>query len=105
MTFRHPVDRWEPWHVEVNMISGPDRIYDRDHEEDTERKPVGFASLRDHWISVDDSEMDIEPHVCTPDWKPDPHPWCGKHCCPPDTCDCPTPVTIPPNIAEGMGSE
>lgn len=83
MTFRPPEDRWEPWRVDVCMTGGPERIYDRDPNDDTQRRPVGF----------------------TPDWTVDPHPWCDTCCCAPDGCRCPEVVTIPPNIAEGMGSE
>lgn len=39
------------------------------------------------------------------EWTVDPHPWCDRCCTTPMECVCPPPVTIPPNIAEGMGSE
>lgn len=37
-----PVDRWEPWDVDLVRCGGPERIYDDSPEPETERGPFGF---------------------------------------------------------------
>lgn len=44
MSFDPPEDRWEPWPGRVELIDGPERIYDADPTP-YEPRPVGFGVI------------------------------------------------------------